>query len=445
MRTDDASGEPTAIRPLGARNEPEAIFESVRRPGAANLFFDGRGGHDGAWPTRIGLRPHRLLRAGNATDADAALNALDGILARRRARGGPGGTGVVLVLAYEALMTRAGVPAPAWTFLALGVDASIGCGGDGEPQVVGSEEVVSETVRACAAPKTHERRERTTARAAGRPRTSLPKEAYLRAVTRVKAHIALGDIYQANLTQIFHAPFDGDPWDLYRALARATPAPRSAFLEAEGVALASVSPEVFVDVDASGRAETRPIKGTRPRGPTPSADAAAAAELLASSKDRAELVMIVDLERNDLGRIANVGGVRVPELLALRSYPAVHHLVARVEADLRVGVTPSELVRSVFPGGSITGAPKERAIELLASIEPCSRGLYTGSLFWFDDDGRTLSSILIRSAVVHDGRVSLGAGGGVVADSEPEAEWMEANAKARSLTRTLGFEPEEAS
>jgi anthranilate/para-aminobenzoate synthase component I len=136
--------------------------------------------------------------------------------------------------------------------------------------------------------------------------------------------------------------------------------------------------------------------------------------------------------------------VTVPELLALRSYAAVHHLVARVAADLRADVTPGQLLAAVFPGGSITGAPKSRAIELLREIEPCPRGLYTGCLLWYDDDGSMASSILIRSAIVTRGRVYVGAGGGVVADSDPEMEWSEANAKARALTRALGFEPEEA-
>jgi anthranilate synthase component 1 len=154
--------------------------------------------------------------------------------------------------------------------------------------------------------------------------------------------------------------------------------------------------------------------------------------------------MIVDVLRNDLGRIARTGSVRVPELLTLRSYAAVHHLVARVVAELRAGVTPGELLAAVFPGGSITGAPKERAIALLGEIEPCPRGLYTGCLLWFDDDGSMASSILIRSAIVTGRRAFIGAGGGIVADSDPEAEWSEANAKARALTRALGFEPEEA-
>ena len=281
-------------------------------------------------------------------------------------------------------------------------------------------------------------------RASGSFRTSLPRDAYLQAVLCVKKHIEEGNVYQANLTQLFDARFHADPWILYRAMAAATPAPRSAFAEVPGLALASVSPEVFVDVDPGGLAETRPIKGTRPRGSTLRDDERLAFELLASAKDRAELVMIVDVLRNDLGRLAVIGGVSVPELITLRSYPAVHHLVARIVARLKDGVTPGGLVSAVFPGGSVTGAPKERATRILRELEPSPRGLYTGCLLWFDDDGGMASSILIRSAVVCGGSVHIGAGGGVVADSEPEAEWAEANAKARALTRLLGFDPEEA-
>jgi len=358
--------------------------------------------------------------------------------------GGPGGTGLAVLCTYEAFSPNARRTPGACDVLAFAVDAAVTFPLEGFPLATGRRDLVE---RAAA---TLERRGPVTgarpgtALASGPPRTSLGREAYLRAVSRVKAHIARGDVYQANLTQRFEAPFEADPWALYRFIANSTPAPRSAYIEAPGLALVSVSPEIFIDVDRSGAAETRPIKGTRPRGATPEADALAASELLASAKDRAELVMIVDVLRNDLGRIARTGSVAVPELLALRSFAAVHHLVARVVATLRDEVTPSVLLAAVFPGGSVTGAPKERAIEILGELEPCPRGLYTGSLFWFDDDGGMASSILIRSAIVTAGRVHIGAGGGVVADSDPEAEWSEANAKARALTRALGFDPEEA-
>jgi anthranilate/para-aminobenzoate synthase component I len=407
------------VRALDGALTPERLVEGIRRPAEPSLFFDGRGGQDGAWPCRVALRPR---------PAAGSLATIEATITRRRATGGPGGTGIAVALAYDG-----GV-------LALEVDASV-LFRDGQPPLMVGRADGDLFARLESIPATSID---TPVRALSQPRTSLPREAYQRSVLAVKDHIVRGDIYQANLTQRFSAPFHQDPWSLYRSLAAATPAPRSAFLEADGVSLVSLSPEVFVDVDPDGRAETRPIKGTRARGGSEAADAAAGAELLASAKDRAELMMIVDLERNDLGRVARLGSVHVPELLALRSYPAVHHLVARVEAQLRPDVGPRDLLRAVFPGGSITGAPKERAMQILAAIEPVRRGLYTGSLFWFDDDGSTLSSILIRSAVVDAGIVSIGAGGGIVADSDPEAEWMEANAKARALTRAVGFEPEEA-
>lgn len=429
------------MRALDVAIGPEQALPALRRRGEPAVFCDGRGGHDGAWPCRMAIRPRVVARA--AGDAGAALRETAAAVARRRLEGGPGGTGIAMALAYEGLRgAHAPRPEP-WSLIALAADASLTFR-EGEPVVAaGARRLVEEAERLLEAPRAEP--QPPSAVRSPRPATSLPRSDYLHAVRRIKEHIARGDIYQGNLTQRFACHFPGDPWGLYVALAAATPAPRSAFLEAEGLGLASVSPEVFVDVDAAGRARTWPIKGTRARETDAARDASAAAELLASEKDRAELVMIVDLERNDLGRVARTGTVRVPELLALRSYAAVHHLVARVEADLRDGVGPDELVRAIFPGGSITGAPKERAIEILADVEPVPRGLYTGSLFWFDDDGSTLSSILIRSAVVHGGRATVGAGGGIVADSDPEAEWAESNAKARALTRVLGFEPEEAS
>lgn len=433
------------MRELDSAQGLESAFEALRRPGEPALLFDGRGGHEGAWARRLALEPRIILKVcDRAVDPRQALKPIDDLVAQRRLAGGPGGTGVAVVCSYEAFAPRSRSSAKACEILALAVDGAIAFPDEGQPVASGPSDLVEKTVVALAriVPKTEA--PASSALGSGPPRTSLGREAYLRAVMRVKAHIARGDVYQANLTQQFAAPFDADPWKLYRAIAKSSPAPRSAYLEVPGLALVSASPEMFVDVDRDGAAETRPIKGTRPRGDTPLADAQAAAELLGSAKDRAELVMIVDVLRNDLGRIARAGSVAVPELLALRSYAAVHHLVARVVAELSARVAPSELLRAVFPGGSVTGAPKERAIEILRELEPCPRGLYTGSLLWFDDDGRMASSILIRSAIITGRRVHIGAGGGVVADSEPEAEWAEANAKARALTRAVGFDPEEA-
>ncbi len=433
------------MRELDPALDVESTFAALRRPGAPGLLFDGRGGHDGAWPCRVALEPRVIVEDGRfASHPSKVLKLIDGIVARRRVSGGPGGTGVTVLVAYEAITPQSGRDAGACEILAMEVDGVVAFPSGAPPVALGREGVVARAAAALSRRGTAAVTPAVFPPASGRPRTSLGREAYLRAVSQVKEHIARGDVYQANLTQRFDAPFDADPWLLYRAIAKTTPAPRSAYVEVPGLAVASASPEIFVDVDRFGRAETRPIKGTRPRGATPADDERTATELLASAKDRAELVMIVDVLRNDLGRVARTGSVAVPELLALRSYAAVHHLVARVTAELRAGVTPSELLAAVFPGGSVTGAPKERAIEILRAIEPCPRGLYTGSLFWFDDDGGMASSILIRSAIVTAGRVHIGAGGGIVADSEPEAEWSEANAKARALTRTLGFDPEEA-
>ncbi len=433
------------MRELDPAQGVESAFEVLRRPGEPAVLFDGRGGHDGGWACRLALEPRVVFEVRDRTgDPAAVMKRIDDLVARRRLTGGPGGTGLAVLCSYESFAPRSRRNENACEILALTVDGAVEFPVEGPPVLTGRGDIVERAATALERRGPAAVTATRPALASGPPRTSLGRDAYLRAVSRVKAHIARGDLYQANLTQRFDAAFEADPWEFYRVIANTTPAPRSAYIEVPGLALVSVSPEMFVDIDRDGAAETRPIKGTRPRGATPEADAQAAAELLASTKDRAELVMIVDVLRNDLGRIACTGTVAVPELLALRSFAAVHHLVARVVANLRAGVTPSALLTAVFPGGSVTGAPKERAIEILRELEPCPRGFYTGSLFWFDDDGGMASSILIRSAVVTAGRVHIGAGGGVVADSEPEAEWSEANAKARALTRALGFDPEEA-
>jgi para-aminobenzoate synthetase component 1 len=214
-------------------------------------------------------------------------------------------------------------------------------------------------------------------------------------------------------------------------------------VETPDFALASVSPEIFLRTRSPDQIETWPIKGTRARGLSRAEDLRAQGELLASSKDRAELLMIVDLERNDLGRVCSTGSVRVRQLAELRSFAEVHHLVACVEGSLRPGVGIDDLLRATFPGGSISGAPKISARQILSEIEPVERGFFTGSLCWFGDDGSMDSSILIRSVVFAGGRVSIGAGGGIVADSDPELEWLESMHKARAPAATLGLDVEE--
>lgn len=268
-------------------------------------------------------------------------------------------------------------------------------------------------------------------------RSTFPAEGYREAVRRVVEYIHAGDIFQANLSQRFSTPFEAHPWALYRALRSGSPAPFSAYLQHDDHAVVSHSPERFLKLDAAGWVETRPIKGTRPRGASPAEDRALAAELLASEKDRAEHVMIVDLLRNDLSRVASPGTIRCDELLALESYPSVHHLVSTVSGHLAVGQGALELIQATFPGGSITGAPKLRAMEIITELEPTARGVYCGAIgIWRADDSLDLS-IAIRTALVRNSEVTWSAGGGIVADSEPEAEYRETLDKARAIANAI--------
>ena len=265
----------------------------------------------------------------------------------------------------------------------------------------------------------------------------LTPEAYRQAIVRIQAYIQAGDCYQVNFAQRFRAPCAGDPWVAYCALREACPTPFSGFqsLPDDGAVL-SLSPERFVQI-SERQVETRPIKGTRPRGLTPEEDAANAAELLASLKDRAENLMIVDLLRNDLGRTCRIGSVKVPELFSLESYPNVHHLVSSVTGVLADDKDALDLIAGSFPGGSITGAPKIRAMQIIDELEPTRRGLYCGSLVYLDVRGEMDSSIAIRSLLVKDGHVNCWGGGGIVADSQWEAEYQESLTKVRVLLHTL--------
>lgn len=259
---------------------------------------------------------------------------------------------------------------------------------------------------------------------------------YDAAIARIQAHIAAGDIYQANLSQRFDAPVSGDPADLYLRLRDANPAPFGAFLRYPDFTLVSASPERFLEL-RNGRVETCPIKGTRPRGKTPDEDRRLAEELLNSPKDRAEHLMIVDLERNDLGRVCEVGSVRVPDPFRLEAHPTVWHLVSTVEGRLRQGLDAVDLIRASFPGGSITGAPKLRAMEILEEVEPTRRGPYTGSIGYWSADGSLDLSIVIRTAIVKDHRAYVQVGGGVVADSNAAAEFQETLDKAAALLHAM--------
>jgi para-aminobenzoate synthetase component 1 len=260
---------------------------------------------------------------------------------------------------------------------------------------------------------------------------------YRSAFERIQSYIHAGDCYQVNLTQRFQASYMGDPWTAYKALRSACPTPFSGYQAlADGGAVLSLSPERFVKV-SQGQVETRPIKGTRPRGRDAVEDQAYAQELLSSAKDRAENLMIVDLLRNDLGRSCRIGSVKVPELFSLESYPNVHHLVSSVVGELAAGHDALDLMAGSFPGGSITGAPKIRAMQIIDELEPTRRALYCGSLMYLDVRGEMDSSIAIRSLLAKDQQISCWGGGGIVADSQWEAEYQESFTKVRVLLDTL--------
>jgi para-aminobenzoate synthetase component 1 len=268
-------------------------------------------------------------------------------------------------------------------------------------------------------------------------RSSFTRQAYLDAVARTREYIVAGDIFQANLSQRFESPWAAAPWPFYCRLRERNPAPFAAFFEIPGTAIVSASPERFLRVDRSGTVETRPIKGTRPRGVGPEHDAALGQALTESAKDRAENLMIVDLMRNDLSRVCAPGSVRVPELFTLERYATVHHLVSTVVGVLGPGTDAVDLLRAAFPGGSITGAPKIRAMEIIAELEPSQRGVYCGSIGYLSATGELDTNIAIRTAVVSGGRVYFSAGGGIVADSDPQQEYRETLDKARALIDAL--------
>jgi para-aminobenzoate synthetase component 1 len=268
-------------------------------------------------------------------------------------------------------------------------------------------------------------------------RSSFTHAGYLAAVQRVREYLLAGDIYQANLSQRLEAPFRGDPWDLYRRLRAINPAPFAAYFDAGDLVVASASPERFLRLTTDGAVETRPIKGTRPRGYGPEHDAALGQALTESEKDRAEHVMIVDLLRNDLSRVCALGSVRVPELFALERYATVHHLVSTIVGRLRPSMDAIDLIRAAFPGGSITGAPKIRAMEIIAELEPSARGVYCGSVGYLSCTGAADLSIVIRTYLIRGERVYFSVGGGIVVDSDPEGEYRETLDKAQALIAAL--------
>ncbi|MDX1626463.1 MAG: aminodeoxychorismate synthase component I [Wenzhouxiangellaceae bacterium] len=265
-----------------------------------------------------------------------------------------------------------------------------------------------------------------------------PGQRYLDGVRHVRECIAAGDVYQVNLSRAWTGRCAGaiDSGRLYRRLTQANPAPFAGLARLPGGTILSSSPERLVSV-RDGRAQTRPIAGTRPRGRSESRDRELSDELLGHPKERAEHVMLIDLERNDLGRVCRSGSVEVDELMVVESYAHVHHIVSNVRGTLRDGVGPAEVIAAVFPGGTITGCPKVRCMEIIAALERQGRSFYTGSMGYVGRDGSMDLNILIRSMLVDDDRLTFRTGAGIVADSDPEAELRETEAKAEGLLRAL--------
>lgn len=263
------------------------------------------------------------------------------------------------------------------------------------------------------------------------------RDDFVRSVQRAQEYIAAGDIYQVNLSYPNRAPFSGDPLALYERLRAASPAPHAAYLKQDFRMVLSSSPETFLSLDGR-RIRTRPIKGTRPRFRDPIQDERSAYELMTSAKEIAELIMITDLERNDIGKIAEYGSVTVTELLKLERFAQVFHLVSTVEGRLKPDISHPAALRSSFPGGSITGAPKKRAMEIIAELESHPRGLYTGAIGYFGFNDESQFSIAIRTVTVEGGMASFHAGAGIVADSVPELEYEETLHKAAGIRLAAG-------
>ncbi|MGY6036841.1 aminodeoxychorismate synthase component I [Aeromonas sp. AE23HZ002T15] len=266
--------------------------------------------------------------------------------------------------------------------------------------------------------------------------SNMSRDEYGEKFARIQAYLAAGDCYQINLTQRFSAPYRGDEWSAYLALSAANKAPFSAFIRLPMSAILSLSPERFLLLDGR-HIETKPIKGTRPRHPDPRIDQARADGLASADKDRSENLMIVDLLRNDIGRVSRPGSVSVPHLFAVESFPAVHHLVSTIHGELDSRWQGVDLLRACFPGGSITGAPKIRAMEIIEELEPQRRNAYCGSIGYLSQHGRMDTSICIRTLIAEAGRLHCWAGGGIIADSDVDDEYQETYDKVARILPLL--------
>ncbi len=395
----------------------------------------------------LALRPRAVLVAGPASvevstpegsrshrrDPVAVLREL---LAETPPGRWPDEGGVVGVLAYDYARPRAVAEMP--RLLALAVDRFVVVEGRGPTPPTRAPDPASVQLDAPLGAAAWRRPQgRDAPGFLDLPRSSnLTREAHRDLVLRIKEHIARGDIYQANLSQRFDVPFPKSGLALYAHLRRLSPAPFSGYFRAAGLEVVSASPERLLEVDG-GEAATRPIAGTRPRSADPASDRALAADLLLSEKERAEHLMLVDLARNDLGKVAVTGSVHVDELMGVEDYAQVRHIVSNVRARLAAGHDVFDALLALFPGGTITGVPKRRCMEILDVLEPTPRGFYTGALFYATPSGRLDANILIRSAVVAGGVATFQTGGGIVADSDPDREYEETLHKAEGMRLAL--------
>ena len=439
-------------QPLPWRDPWQVVCALAIHFGAEGLvWLDGDGSPLGRWG-RLGVAPQRTVccrglgSAAGGSDPFAALQALEQDL--RQAPGSWMGW-----LAYEAGSWVE--PAAHWKPPAMAVlwaarfgfelvfdqlQQQLWLEGEGPGEAIASLLTAAEAPLPAPAP---------TGVAPSAWQWHTDRRRFAEQVQQIRDWIASGDLFQANLTACCEAVLpsadEALALSLYGRLRRHCPAPFSGLAigsdGARGEAVLCSSPERFLRVDATGLVETRPIKGTRPRSADRDTDGAAAAELVSSPKDRAENVMIVDLLRNDLGRVCVPGSIHVPQLVGLESYPQVHHLTSVIEGQLRPGVGVAELLRACWPGGSITGAPKIRACQRLAQLEPVARGPYCGSLFRLGSDGSFDSNILIRSLMLNNGSLRAHAGCGIVADSDPDAEADEMGWKIQPLLDALAPTP----
>ncbi len=269
------------------------------------------------------------------------------------------------------------------------------------------------------------------------PLSSFSKENYLQSILKIKDYLRAGDCYQVNLSQRFETKVNEDPWTIYQRLREISPAPYSAFIDTGGFQILSSSPELFLEARADGTLITKPIKGTRKRGATPQEDEALMKDLQNNPKDKAELLMITDLERNDLGKVSVPSSVHVPQLQKIETYAQVHHLVSTVTGKRKENCDIIDVLAAMMPGGSITGAPKIRAMEIIRELEPVNRGVYTGAIGWIGPNNTAHFNIAIRTILLQNNTAYFSAGGGIVIDSDPEMEYEESLIKASGMMKAL--------